>query len=183
MITFVKYTVKLIFIIVMLLFTISCSVKGGDLQEYIVEKSQDPEFITFDVPTSIFDVSQTELTAEEKEIYNSIKKVNVLMLQQENSQKFKIEATRVSTILKSDDFEKLISLNDKSFKGQLYYIGDDENVDEVIIYGKSPDKGFAIIRILGDEMKLENIGKLMNILQKSNIDEGALGTLTDFFEK
>ena len=52
--------------------------------------------------------------------------------------------------------------------GKLYikYIGEDSEVDELIIFGFSPDKGFAIIRVLGNNMELSKIMKLDSIVDQ-----------------
>ena len=42
----------------------------------------------------------------------------------------------------------------------LKYIGDDSEIDELIVFGVSPEYGFAIVRVLGDDMELSKIMKL-----------------------
>ena len=48
--------------------------------------------------------------------------------------------------------------------GKLYikYIGEDSEIDELIVFGFSSDNGFAVIRVLGDDMELSKIMKLEN---------------------
>ncbi|WP_281765646.1 DUF4252 domain-containing protein [Neptunitalea lumnitzerae] len=175
-----KYLVKLLFIIMLLVFSVSCDVKGGELQEYLVDKSAQPEFLSLDVATSIFDVSKTELTPEEKEIYKSLRKLNIVMLRA-NQPNFTEEKETVSDILKGEDFEELMSFNSNDMKGKLYYIGDEDSIDEVVIYGYNKEDGFALVRILGDNFKIENMGKLVQILQSSQVNGNPLKPLQDFF--
>ncbi len=181
MVTIVKYTVKLIFILIMLLFSISCSTKGGQLQEYFVASSDKPDFISFTIATSIFDVSEASLTPEEKELYQSIQKVNVLLLPNKNTDTYKEEEKEVLSILKGGDFEQLISISDKSMNGKLYYIGDEDHIDEVVLFGKQPEKGFAVVRLLGDHLKIEDLGKIMQVFQKAKVEDGAFDMLKDYF--
>lgn len=151
------------------------------MQEYFVENSSKPGVISFDLAASIFDVSNSKLSKEDKEIYNSIKKLNVIMVPSDKSF-YKTEKSKVASILKSDDFEELMSVNNKGMSGKLYYIGDEEGIDEVIIFGNSSDKGFALIRVLGDNMKPENAVKLMKILQGSEVDDTAFSSIRNFFK-
>lgn len=43
------------------------------------------------------------------------------------------------------------------------------------------NKGFALVRVLGKDMKPENMSTLIEALQRSNIDEASLGGLKQFF--
>lgn len=184
MATVLKYTMKLFIILVTVALAASCSPKGAALQEYLVESSEKQEFIALDIASSIFKVDETTLSADEKDVYKSIKKINLLMLSKDKvtADAYTAENEKVKTILANDDFEKLISVNDKDFKAKLYFIGTTDAIDEVILYGSSPEKGFAIARILGDNMKPENMKKLAGILQKSDVNEGALAPLKQFFQ-
>lgn len=181
MVTIVKHTVKLIFIFILLLFSISCSTKGGQLQEYFVASSDKPDFISFTIATSIFDVSEASLTPEEKELYQSIQKVNVLLLPNKHADTYEKEEKEVISILKGSDFEELVSISDKNMKGKLYFIGDDEQIDEVVLFGKQPEKGFAVVRLLGDHLKTEDLGKIMQVFQKAKVEDGAFDMLKDYF--
>lgn len=51
----------------------------------------------------------------------------------------------------------------------------------MILFGSSDDKDFALVRVLGKDMKPENMSTLIEALQRSNIDEASLGGLKQFF--
>ncbi|GLB51672.1 hypothetical protein NBRC110019_07110 [Neptunitalea chrysea] len=177
----VRYTIKLFIIIMLLIVSISCNVKGGELQEYFVENSSKPEFISFDIATSIFDVSQTDFSEEEKEIYKSIKKLNILMLPSENGT-YQEQKSKIKSILKGSDFEELMTLNSKEMNGKLYYIGEEDAIDEVIVFGYNNDKGFALVRLLADNLKPENIGTIVQIIQNSKMDDNSFMSLQKVFD-
>lgn len=182
MTTIIKYTVNLLLLLIILVLSVSCHVQGGELQEYIVEKGQQPQFTSLTVPTSLLgDELKAGLSKEELEIYNSIKKLNILMLPN-SADNYENEKETLKTLLKNnEDFEELMSLNDKRIKGKLYYIGDDDSIDEVIVFASNKDNGFLLLRILGDEMKVENLGKLVDILQKTGTSGDSVPVLRDFF--
>jgi hypothetical protein len=52
--------------------------------------------------------------------------------------------------------------------GKLYikYIGEDSEIDELIVFGFSSANGFAIIRVLGDDMELSKIMKLESVIDQ-----------------
>ena len=53
-------------------------------------------------------------------------------------------------------------------KATISYLGDDEAIDEVVIYGDSNDKGFLLVRVLGDDMNPANMIQFMKALEKSD---------------
>jgi len=52
----------------------------------------------------------------------------------------------------------------------------------VIIYGDSDDKGFAVIRVLGNDMNPANVVQLMQAIQKSDYKGEGLGQLQELFK-
>jgi hypothetical protein len=65
--------------------------------------------------------------------------------------------------------------NSSDGKVQILYIGDDSEIDELIIFGYSFKKGFAVVRVLGDNMQLSKILQLGDVInqldtENTNID-------------
>ena len=73
MMTLLKYFMAL-FLGAMAL--VSCSDKS--LQKYLVEKQDDDKFVKMDVAASLLQGRNSNFTQEEKDILNTIKKVNVV---------------------------------------------------------------------------------------------------------
>ena len=63
------------------------------------------------------------------------------------------------------------------------YVGSDEHIDEFVLFANSKDAGFAVVRVLGDDMNPNNILTLMSVLKKSNIDMAQLKPLQEMFKK
>lgn len=177
----IKYVTKMLLLVASLLF-FSCT-SSTSLQEYLVEGAQRSDFISVDLPASILKIDQESLTKEQKEAYKSVKKLNVLILplKDDNQAVYNEERMRVNEILKSGKYQDLMRINDKHMKGVIKYLGTDEEIDELILFGSSDDKGFALVRVLGKDMKPENMSTLIEALQRSNIDEASLGGLKQFF--
>ncbi|MFS4492136.1 DUF4252 domain-containing protein [Maribacter sp. 2308TA10-17] len=148
---------------------VSCS-STQSLQEYYVDNSENPNFLSFDVPVSLLNLEEVELSAMEKEAISSLKKLDILAFKKttENALEYTAEKTNVKAILKNPDFTELMKMNTPYGKATVKYLGDEDAIDEVIIYGDSKEKGFALIRVLGNEMNPANMMQLLQAIQKSD---------------
>lgn len=171
-----------IFVVVSLILS-SCS-STQSLQEYYVDNQENPNFISLDVPASILNLDKVELTDVQRDAVSSLKKLNILAFKKtmDNAADFKLEKQNVSNILKNDEFVELMKLNSSYGKGVIKYLGDEDAIDEVIIYGSSEEKGFALIRVLGDDMNPAHLVQLLSAIQKSDYKGEGLGELGDFLK-
>ncbi|PQJ14811.1 DUF4252 domain-containing protein [Aureicoccus marinus] len=154
------------------------------LQEYYVDNSENPNFISVDIPASVLKLNDADLSEEQKAAVSSLKKFNVLAfrVQEDNVLEYKAEKTKVKEILKGDDFVELMKINSSYGKGVIKYLGEEDAIDEVIIYGDSKEKGFALIRVLGNDMNPAHIMQLMQAIQKSDFDGEGLGEIGEFLK-
>ena len=152
------------------------------LQEYYVDNSENPNFIALDIPASILKMDQVELSDTQRTAVASLRKFNVLAFRKtaENATEYKAEKAKVKEILKNDDFVEIMKINSKEGKGVVKYLGEADAIDEVIIYGDSSDKGFALVRVLGKDMNPAHIMALMEAIQKSDYKGEGLGEIGDF---
>ncbi|MEO0526777.1 MAG: DUF4252 domain-containing protein [Bacteroidota bacterium] len=171
------------FVLVSLMILSACS-STQSLQEYYVDSAENPNFITLDVPTSILNLEDTDLTNVQRKALGSLKKMNLLAFKKttQNAAEYKMEKARVKEILKNKDFVELMKLNSSYGKGVIKYLGDEDAIDEVIIYGSSDDKGFALVRVLGDNMNPAYIVQLLQAIQKSDYDGEGLGEIGKFLK-
>ena len=75
-----------------------------------------------------------------------------------------------------------MEFNDKGNKIVVKYIGDDDEADEVIVFGSSEELGFGVVRVLGSNMNPEKMVTLMDAMQKANVDENELQDIMNFFK-
>ncbi|HKJ48829.1 MAG TPA: DUF4252 domain-containing protein, partial [Christiangramia sp.] len=140
------------------------------LQKYYVENQEDTDFLALDVPTSMF-TNSGSLEAEEKATLESIKKINVLALKKEdNPAKFEEEKVKLDEIFKDEKYQLLMKYGGGNRKAALYFTGEDDAIDELIVYGYDDEQGLGVARVLGDDMDPEKIMKMMKSLDKDNID-------------
>ena len=154
------------------------------LQEYYVDNSENPNFISLDIPASVLKMDEAELTEVQQEAISSLKKFNVLAFRitEDNQLEYKAEKARVKEILKGDNFTELMKINSSYGKGVIKYLGDEDAIDEVIIYGDSKEKGFALVRVLGKDMNPAHIVQLMQAIQKSDYNGEGLGEIGEFLK-
>jgi len=63
------------------------------------------------------------------------------------------------------------------------FVGDDEHIDEFVLYANRKDSGFAVIRILGKDMNPTGIMSMLSVLKTSNIDMEQLKPLQQLLSK
>ena len=162
---------------------VSCN-NGESLQTYFVDNQETPDFISADIPTTIVELDQTTLTEDQKEAYNSVKRLNFLgfKLTENNQDAYAKELSKVKSILNDKKYIELMEFNDRAAKVVVKYIGDDDAADEFIVFTSSKDMGFGIVRILGNDMRPEKMATLVNAIQNADIDSSQLEDIAGFFK-
>ena len=169
--------------ILALLVITGCS-STQSLQEYYVDNSENPNFLSVDLPVSLLNMEKADLNEEQREALNSLRKMNVLAFKKNdsNTAEFEAEKANVKAILKNEKFIDLMKLNTSYGKGVIKYMGDDEMIDEVSIYGDNDEKGFMLIRVLGNNMKPANLVQFMQAIQKSDYKGEGLSEIGNFLK-
>ncbi len=171
-------------VIPVLVFVISSCSSNQSLQQYYVENAENPNFISLDVPTSILNMEEAELDEDQKQALESVKKLNVLAfrLSDTNAGEYETEKAKVAAILKNKKFHELMKLNSQYGKGVIKYLGNEDSIDEVVIFGSSDEMGFALIRVLGENMNPANLVQLVSAIQSADYEADALGEIGEFFK-
>lgn len=172
-----------LFSLLALVMLVSCNNRES-LQTYFVDNQETPNFISIDIPTTLVELDKTTLTDDQKEAYNSVKKLNFLgfKLNENNQDVYTEELSKVKSILNDKKYIELIEFNDKAAKIIVKYIGDDDAVEEFIVFTSSKDMGFGIVRILGNNMRPEKMATLVDAVQKANIDSSQFEDVIGFFK-
>jgi hypothetical protein len=160
-------------IIVLLVFTIVWSCQNEPtLQKYFVEKTESIDFLTVDVSPNILNIQPDALTIEQQNALKTFKKMNVLAfkINDQNKSKFDDELTKVKEILKDEKYQQLMKFGAGKDGAAVYFVGDNDAIEEFVLYGSQAENGFAVVRILGDKMNPENFMTLLEALKKSDID-------------
>ncbi|HEU4497263.1 MAG TPA: DUF4252 domain-containing protein [Flavobacterium sp.] len=142
------------------------------LQKYFVEKAESKDFIALDLGTDILKVDKSKLSAEESSALETLKKMNILAFKADgkNQKQLDIETKNVNAILKNEKDQELIKINSGKEGGAVYFVGEGNAIDEFILYANKKDAGFALVRVLGEDMNANSVMTMISILQKANLN-------------
>ena len=178
-------SIKTIIMMLFLVVTLQSCNQDPTLQSFYVDSELAPGFTSLDVPISLLKIDETQLDEEQKAAYESVDKLSMVAFVAEdgNKEQMEIEFAKVKTILENPKYEELMrGGNSTDGKFVVKCVGDGENVDEFILLGNSIDAGFAVVRIIGDDMNFSKIMKLASVLDENNIEESQLKDITKFFQ-
>lgn len=162
-----KFFTKFIgLVITVVLLTVACDTNPS-LQKYYVDSKENSEFISIDLPSSILQLKNTEVSEDIKNTLETIKKVNFLALQLSgtNDELYTSEKQKVKEILENPKYKQLMRINMGASSVTVNYLGEEDAIDEVIIFGSDNEKGFAVVRVIGENMNPAAILKLTQELK------------------
>jgi hypothetical protein len=164
---------KLVYILALLasLFLLSCTTKPT-LQKYFVEKSEDKDFVSLDVSPSILNMDPKKMTGEQQTALKSFEKINILAfkINSQNAAKYETESSKVSTLLKDKNYQELMKIGSGKDMASISFVGDENHINEFVLFGKRKENGFAVFRILGKDMNPNTILNMVSLLKNSNIN-------------
>ncbi|MEM7187544.1 MAG: DUF4252 domain-containing protein [Bacteroidota bacterium] len=178
--TLIKYITALI---IGMLTLMSCNDETS-LQRYLVDKQADDRYLKVDLATSLLQSDNSSFTEEEKEILNTVKKVNVVAYPVKNGDmaEYEAEMAQVNKIIGQEKYKTLMSSSTNDMKFTLKYLGEETAIDEVIVFANSPEKGFGVFRLLCDDMRPDQIIKMTNSFQQGDLDISKFSGIGDIFE-
>ncbi|MEW4922545.1 DUF4252 domain-containing protein [Algibacter sp. 2305UL17-15] len=179
-----KRAVKIIFLTAFLSVILNSCNGEPSLQRYFVDNQEQPNFISQDLPISMVEIDKSDFSEAQTEAFNSVRRLNFLGYKVNETDRvtYEAELTKVTSILSQEKYQDLMEFNDKGKKVLVKYIGDDDEADEVVVFGSANDMGFALVRILGDDMSPEKMVTLAEALNKANVDENQMQNILNFFK-
>jgi len=160
---------------------VSCTNKPS-LQKYFVENTESKNFISLDIGSDIINTEKMELTTTDKEALKAFDKMNVLAFKKDstNITNYDVEVQKVKTILKdTTSYNQLMKFGSGNNGASIYFVGEDEHIDEFVVFANRTENGFAVVRILGKDMNPTNILNIIGLIRKANIDIDQLKPLQE----
>jgi hypothetical protein len=157
---------KAVIILSVLTIFISCN-QQKTIQTYIVEKQDKPGFMSVDLPMSLIQLNTDKAPLDVKEAYGSIKKVNVLGLPYlNNNEVYEIEKKTLLSILNNSTlYKNLMKMDMNGMRVSIYYNGDANDINEVIVFGYSKKIGVGVARVIGNHMNPTKITQMAEYLK------------------
>ncbi len=161
---------------------ISCNDEAS-IQQFYVDSETNENYLMLDIPTSVVSLPDN-VSDEAKQAYNSIDKINLLAFKVNETNKvdYQSEKLKVKKILKDSKYIELMRLNSNGRNIIAKYVGDENSVEELILFASDKHQGFALARVLGEDMKPENMLKLLNSLKDIDKDSDVLKKMEAFFK-
>ena len=177
--------IKYIVVMVVLVATLFSCDQNPSLQTYFVDNQEQPNFLSVDMPITMLKIDETKLSSEQKDAYHSVKKLNMLAYKTDSIHQtdYKSELSKVKAILNDKKYEELMrGGNSVDGKFEIKYIGKDDDIDEFILFGSANDKGFTVVRVLGNDMDPNKLMTLSSVLSSGNMDSSQVKEFMDFFK-
>lgn len=177
-------TILICITVVFSLLFVSCNSKPS-LQKYFVENTENKDFIALDVSPSILNVDKSKLTEEQNKALASFDKMNILAfkLNGKNQAQFEAEREKVNAILKDEQYQQLMKFGSGKEGASVSFVGDDEHIQEFVLFANKKENGFAVVRVLGKDMNPTSIMTMISVLKDSKIDMDQLKPLQELMSK
>ncbi|MGB5981730.1 MAG: DUF4252 domain-containing protein [Nonlabens sp.] len=171
-----KLILKLITVSAVIMITLASCDQEPTIQSYYVDSQEKEGFITTSIPKTVLGINEKSLSEGSKKAYESIDKVNVLVLPATDGKKkmVKNETELFNKILQDSKYKTLMTHNADGIKAKFVYDGSTDSIDEIIVFGSSEEMGMGVARVLGDNMNLGDIMMMMKELDGSNVNPGNL---------
>ncbi|MDI9256659.1 MULTISPECIES: DUF4252 domain-containing protein [Flavobacterium] len=149
------------------------------LQRYFVDRSENKDFVVFDVSPGIINVDKTKLSAEQKEALASFDKMNILAFKtnKTNGAEYDAESKKLTELLKDEQYQQLMKVGSGKDGASVSFVGSEDNINEFVLFAKRKESGFVVVRILGDDMNPNNILNMISVLKSADIDSTQLEPL------
>ena len=161
----------------------SCS-NEKSLQRYLVDRQDDDSFLKIDIAASLLQTDNNNLSQEEKDILETVKKINVVAypIKGENAADYEVKRQELKDIIDQEQYKMLMKYGSNKQGATLKYLGEEDAIDEIIVFASDDEKGFALFRLLGEKMEPAKMMKLMTAIEKGDLDVSKLESLGNIFQ-
>jgi hypothetical protein len=167
-----------------IIFVSSCETKPT-LQKYFVKNTESADFVAVDIAPSVINIDKAKLTLDEKAALASFDKMNILAYKTDSThfEKYDQEIKEVKLLLKDQNYQQLMKVGSGSDGAVIYFVGDATHIDEFVVLASKKENGFAVVRVLGDDMSPTHIMNMMQLLRKTDIKLDQLKPLQELMKK
>ncbi|WP_288980841.1 DUF4252 domain-containing protein [uncultured Flavobacterium sp.] len=175
---------KLFVIVVSGILLWSCETKPT-LQKYFVKNTESSNFVSVDLAPSIINTEKVTLTTAEKEALQSFEKMNILAFKTDSNDvaNYDKEIKEVKSLLKDETYQQLMKVGSGNDGAAVYFVGEDEHIDEFVLLASKKENGFAVVRVLGNDINPTHILNMLSLLKKSDMNLEQLKPLQELMKK
>jgi hypothetical protein len=103
-------------------------------------------------------------------------------LDENNQPQYEVESQKITQILKDETYQQLMKVGSGKDGATISFVGDEDDIDEFVVFAKRKENGFAVVRILGNDMNPNNIMTMLSVLKEAKIDTAQLAPLKDLLK-
>ena len=165
-----KVIISLLGLAIMASLIFSCT-NNLSLQQFIIEQKEKQDVISFNLSSSLLTAADNLQSEADIETLNSLKKINVLAYQINDSSdtRYTDEIKHIKAVFTQDKYAELIRYGKGTQGAKVYLVGDDDQIDEIVVFANDQELGWLLVRILGNDMQPE---KIMQLMQKIDFNKG-----------
>lgn len=175
--------VKIFFASILLLFLIVSCKTEPSVSRYFLDHQENDDFIALDISSNVLQLKTADMSKEAEETLKSVQKIAFLAmeLKEDNSAKISEEKKKIKEILDNPKYKQLTRFGNGTINLRVHYLGEEDAIKEVIIFGTDKNRGLALVRILGENMNPQKIMELANSVQLDK-DSDALSKLENILK-
>ena len=157
------------------------------LQRYYVEKTEDADFLVFNLPLQMESFFVDSLEASAQKTLQKVEKINMLLYRENTSNPSKMnqEIQTIQKILGQDRYQELMSFQIENRKGGMFLEGQVGAIDEGIFWYAGPQEALVVVRLITNKMDPQELVSLVSSLDYKKLDENLkeqLGPLMEALE-
>jgi ribosomal protein S8E len=135
------------------------------------------------IPASALGIAKENLSESDVEVLESFHKLNILAYKADpnNPEFMEQELLTIRSIINIPPYEELMAVKDRRLSGKVIVVGKDTDLEEVVFFGHSPQAGFVLARVLGNQMTAQKVAQFTSLIQEENVDPEVFAGLQNFF--
>ena len=112
-------------------------------------------------------------------------KMNILAFKTDSNDvaNYDKEIKEVKSLLKDETYQQLMKVGSGNDGAAVYFVGEDEHIDEFVLLASKKENGFAVVRVLGNDMNPTHILNMLSLLKKSDMNLEQLKPLQELMKK
>ena len=167
-----------------IIFVSSCETKPT-LQKYFVKNTESADFVSLDIAPSVINIDKAKLNLDEKAALASFDKMNILAYKTNPThiEKYDQEIKEVKSLLKNQNYQQLMKVGSGSDGAAIYFVGDETHIDEFVVLASKKENGFAVVRVLGNDMNPTHVLNMVQLLRKTDLKLDQLKPLQELMKK
>lgn len=155
---------KPIVLFFILFFTITSCKKDANIEQFMVNRQENQNIISFDLTPNMLQFKEGMNTTENLELLKTVKKANIMLSKIDTVHKntYTQDIQVLKQIISHKKYQELMRYGKGANTVKILTVGESDSLNEVLIVGNDETKGWGIARITGNNMNPEQLLSLLD---------------------